>query len=456
MLNKPSCFTICCIHAIIILFFQYPAILVAQIPRDSLPAKVTLTDCIDYALINQPTVQQSLLDEDITRQDIRIALSGWMPQLNTELNLQHNLKLPVVFFPNASNPTGPKQQLTSGVINTSAVQFSANQTLYSTDLFFAGKTARDLQKLSRENTRTSKVDLVVNVSKAFYDILLSKQQLQVLDEDLVRLDKNYKDALSLYKSGLTEKTDYQRATIAINNARAQKKSIEEAVKVKYAYLKQIMGAPVEKSFTILFDSTAVENELLLDTLQNLNYENRSEYQALRTSLMLQGAKTSYYKWSFLPKVSAFADYNINYQNDQFSELYKQNFPNSLIGLKMTVPLFQGTLRWQNIRKSDLQYNRLTLEMSNLKSQFNTEYTQALGVYKSNLKELRFAKENIGIARDIFKTVKLQYDEGVVMYLEVIVAETDLRTAQLNYLNVLYQVLSSTLDVKKALGSIVDK
>lgn len=454
MLNKPSVALMCCIDAIIILAFQFPVMVVAQASHDTLAAKVTLNDCIDYALINQPTVQQSILDEDITRQDIRIALSGWLPQLNTEINVQHNLKLPVVFFHNASDPSGPKQITTAGVINTSAFQFSANQTLYSTELFFAGKTASDLRKLSRVNTQTSKIDLVVNVSKAFYDVLLSKQQLQVLDEDIVRLDKNFKDAFSLYKNGLTEKTDYQRAVIALNNARAEKKSTEEAIKVKYAFLKQIMGAPPQKPLTILFDSTAVENEFRLDTLQILNYNNRSEYQALQTSLMLQNAKTSYYKWSFLPQVSAFADYNLNWQNDQFSQLYKQDFPNSLIGLKLTVPLFQGTLRWQNIRKSNLQYNRLALDLSNLTSRFNTEYAQALAAYKSNMNELRFAKENIGIAKDIFKTVKLQYDEGIVMYLEVIVAETDLRTAQLNYLNVLYQVLSSTLDVKKALGSIM--
>ena len=79
---------------------------------------------------------------------------------------------------------------------------------------------------------------------------------------------------------------------------------------------------------------------------------------------------------------------------------------------------------------------------------NTEYIQSISSYKSNLSEMNAARENIILARDIFNTVKLQYDNGIVTYLEVIVAETDLRTAQLNYLNTLYQVLSSILDVKK--------
>jgi outer membrane protein TolC len=67
--------------------------------------------------------------------------------------------------------------------------------------------------------------------------------------------------------------------------------------------------------------------------------------------------------------------------------------------------------------------------------------------------LRIAKRNITLAKDIFNTVKLQYDKGIKAYLEVIVSETDLRTAELNYLNMLFQVLTSKMDLEKALGDI---
>ena len=427
--------------------------LAAQTTRDSLPIKATLTDCINYALTNQPALKQSVLDEDITKQDIRIALSGWLPQVNADANAQHYFKLPVSLFPNQSDPSGPKQEITTGVSNTSAILFSANQAIYSTDLFFAGKTARDLRKLSSQNTQGSKIDVVVNVSKAFYDVLLSQQQLEVLDEDILRLQKNLKDALSQYQNGLTEKTDYQRATIALNNAKTERKSTEEGVKVKYAFLKQIIGLPAEKSLNVFFDSTAVEKDILLDTLQNMNYNNRIEFQSMQTSLNLQRAKKNYYQWSFLPSVTAFGDYNFMFQNDQFSQLYNKDFPNSLVGLKLSLPLFQGANRWHNLKKAKLQYDRLNLGMTNLKSQINTEYTQAMASYKSNMEALQSAKENIDLARNIFNTVKLQYDKGVVNYLEVIVSETDLRTAQLNYLNMLFRALSSTLDMKRALGTI---
>ena len=78
---------------------------------------------------------------------------------------------------------------------------------------------------------------------------------------------------------------------------------------------------------------------------------------------------------------------------------------------------------------------------------------ALSGYISNLNELRIAKNNIILAKDIFNTVKLQYDKGIKAYLEVIISETDLRTSELNYLNILFQVLTSKMDLEKALGEI---
>jgi outer membrane protein len=54
--------------------------------------KATLQDVINYALKNKPLVQQSLIDEEIGERDIKSALSGWLPQINGNGTLNHNLK----------------------------------------------------------------------------------------------------------------------------------------------------------------------------------------------------------------------------------------------------------------------------------------------------------------------------------------------------------------------------
>ncbi len=429
----------------------------AQTVPDSLPLNISLPQCISYALANQSIVKQSLLDEEITKREIRISLSGWYPQVELDANIQHYLQTPMANFPvaNYNNFNDPLKYLTfpSTSKYVSSSIFSANQTLYNSNLLFAAKASKELRIQSTENTENSKIETYINVTKAFFDVLLTEEQLNVLNEDILRLQKNYKDAYNYYKNGLTDNIDYQRAEIALNNTQAEKKSTEEAIKAKYSVLKQVMGISPDKQFTVLYDSSKYESEIIIDTTKSLDFNNRIEYKLLQSALQLQSTQTSYYRWSFLPTITAFYDYDPMFQNNQFSDLYNKNNPSSMFGLKLTLPLFQGMSRLENISKSKLQYQRLQYGMDYLKSEINSEYTLALASYVSNMNELNIDKNNIKVATNIFNTVKLQYDKGIKAYLEVIVSETDLRTAELNYLNTLFKVLNSKMDLEKALGII---
>ena len=433
--------------------FIIPCILAGQAAHDSLPSKVTLSQCLTYALANQSLIKQSLIDEDIKNKDIRIALSGWYPQLEFDANLQHYLQAPLAYFPNVSDMLLPGIYLPATTKNVSTGIFSANQTLYSNNLFFAAKTSKEVRNQASKNTENSKINTYVDVTKAFFDVLLTEEQLNVLDEDILRLQHNYKDAYNLYRNGLADKIDYQRTQIALSNIQAQRKYAQESLKAKYSVLKQFIGVAPEKQLIVLYDSSRYENEILFDTTKILDYNNRIEYKLLQSNLNLQNSAISYYKWSFLPTISAFYNYNSSYGNDQFSDLYNNASPTSLFGMKLVLPLFQGMNRLANLSKAKLQYQRLQLGMDYLKSEINSEYTLALARYTSNLNELRIAKNNIAIAKDIFNTVRLQYEKGIKAYLEVIVSETDLRTSELNYLNILFQVLSSKMDLEKATGDI---
>jgi outer membrane protein len=430
-----------------------PKLVSAQKNSDSLPVNISLNECVNYALSNQPRFRQSLIDQDITERTIRANLAGWLPQIRAEYNLQHYLKLPVSFFPNLSDPSGPRTPTTIGLANTSNLLFQADQVLYSNDVIFASKAARFSRLEAEQASKVTKIEVVVNVSKAFYDILLTQQQLKVLDENILRVGQLLKTAFSLYESGINDKIDYKRATISLNNAQSQKKSLQENLKVKNAYLKQLMGVPNEKELSIAFDTTGVEQTATIDTLQPLNYESRIEYQLLETQMHLQTLNTKFYQWGYLPTVSAFINYNFVYQNNTFSELYARNFPNSVAGLKVALPIFQGTRRIQNLQRAQLQVKRLELDIENTKNQLSTEYVQALGIYKSNWNEWKTQEVNLQIAREVYQTVKLQYDEGIRPYLDVITSEADLRTSQLNFLNALYNVLASKLDVQRSLGTI---
>ncbi|MEP6747241.1 MAG: TolC family protein [Bacteroidota bacterium] len=412
---------------------------------DSLLQSASLQNCVQYAIRHQPMIQQALLDEEITERQIRIKLADWYPQLNFNYNYQHNFQLQTSVF--GGSP------VKIGVDNQSLGQLALTQTVFNRDVLLANKTANDVRKQAKQATVSTKIDITVNVSKAFYDVLLTRQQMSLDDETLSRLNKSLKNSYDQYKGGIVDKIDYKRATIALNNATAQKRQDEENLVARYANLRSQMGYPADKPLDLVYDSAQLERDAIIDTSVNVNYDNRIEYQQLQTQKRLQISNLTYYKWGYLPSLNAFGTYNANYLNNNFSKIYSDNFPNSFAGLSLVFPIFQGGKRIQQIRQATLQVKRVDYDIISLKDGINAAYSQALATYKGSFAFYTILKDNLAIATDVYNTIQLQYKEGVKTYLDVIFAETDLRSAQVNYTNALYQVLSSKLDVQKQLGSI---
>lgn len=429
----------------IILLFNMPFFSQEANNVDLLLKAGTLKVCVEYALAHQPVIQQSLLDEEITDHQINSKLADWLPQLNFNVNLTHNYKLPVTIF--QGNPA------TVGLINTSGAEFSLTQTIFNRDVFLAANTSKDVNQLMKQKTVFSKIDVITIVSKAFYSVLFTQQQISLLEEDVVRLQQSVKDTYNQYKGGIVDKTDYQRATIALNNAEAELKQYQELLKVRNSFLKEQMGYPANADLNIEFDNNQMKNEIFIDTTQKANYENRIEYQLLQSRIRLQQANLSYNDLSFIPTLSAFANYNYFYQNDNLSKLFNTNYPNSNIGLQLSFPIFQGGKRIQEIEQASLELKRYNYDIISLKDSINTGYISALGEYKSSLNNYNILKANLELARDVYNTIQLQYKSGIKTYLEVITAETDLRTTQANLNNALFQLLSSKLDVQRSLGTI---
>ena len=416
-----------------------------QRQADSLLSQVTLTAAVDYAIKNQPVVQQATLDEEITRQQIRSRLADWYPQIGFNYNFLHT------FIKQTSVIGGNNVRL--GVSNTSAAQFVATQNIFNPDVLLAKRTRGDVLLLSQQNTSDSKITLAVQVSKAFYDVLSTMQQIRVATANIARIERSLQDAYNQYKAGIADKTDYKRATITLNNSKASKQSNENLLVAKLEFLKYLMNYPETDQLNIVYDSLQMEREIVLDTLQNPNYQSRIEYSQLQTQRRLLEADIQYNKWSYLPTVSANGAYNLNYQNDNFTKLYGSSFPNAFAGLTLGFPIFQGGRRKANLKIAQLNLQRNDYEVTNLENSINEEYVRTLAIYKSNLTNYLALKENVALAQEVYDVIQLQYRAGIKTYLEVLTSDTDLRTAQINYYNALYQLLSSKIDVEKALGNI---
>ncbi|MBS1527820.1 MAG: TolC family protein [Bacteroidetes bacterium] len=422
--------------------------LFAQSQADTSDRQLTLKQCVDFALKNQPAVRQAAIDETINEKDIAIGLSAWLPQVSSSGSYSYYFKgSPVFSTPTGISPSG------GNIDNLSSLGLQVNQVIYNNDVLQAAKAAKYSRQYYKQNTLSSQINVVSDVSKAFFDVLLSQRQLEILNEDISRLQRSLKDAYTQYQAGTVDKTDYKQATINLNNSISSRKQTEEAIKSKLAYLKQVMGLGAPGRLSLVYDSSRYESQAMIDTNQQLDPNNRIEYQLLQTQRNLQNVNVSYYKWGFLPSLSATGAYNWFFLGNSFSTLYNNSIPSGYVGLTLNLPIFQGTKRLQNLSKARLQATRVDLDIANEQNAISTEYTEALASYKSNYANWKLLKQNVALSKDVYKVVSLQYREGVKTYLDVIVAQSDLRTEELNYYNALFQLLSSKIDLEKALGTL---
>jgi len=418
--------------------------------RDTAGA-LTLDQCVAYALKHQPLVNQAVIGQAIVRATNAINTSGWLPQAGVSGNLTHYLSLPTNFIRNSS--TGVVSQQKTGVINTFTPVLSVTQTIFNPSLLYASKSASLYVRQAEQFTDSARIDVIAAVSKSFYSLLLTLAQINVLKEDTARLNKNLHDAYHQYQGGIVDETDYDQAAISLNNSLAQLRQAVLNVDPQYALLKQVMGYPPAGQFNIVYDTARMMSDIVIDTTQQLQYERRVEFQELQTEKQLQGQLVNYYRKAWIPTVGAFFDYDYAFQNNNFSKLFSQAYPYSYVGLSLNVPLFTGLVRVQNVRKARLQLQLLDWQEVSLRSAIYSEYTGALAGYKSNYFNLNTTRENTNLARKVYEIVQLQYQQGTVPYLNVITAEANLIQAEIGYQNALFQLLSSKIDLEKAMGSI---
>lgn len=419
---------------------------------------LTLRQCIDYAMVHQPALNQSLISTDIARTSNAINLAAWLPQVNASGNLIHYIQQP---NNNISTSTGSGSAtgtttgtaIRSNYANTFVPELSITQSIVSPGLLYAAKSAPLLVKQAKQVTDSTKIYLVSSVSKAFYNVLLTLQQINVLKEDTTRLGKSLRDAYHQYKGGIADETDYLQATITLNNSKTQLKQAKENIVPQYAALKQLMGYEPDKQFNVSIDTVQMMNDIRIDTGKRLQYENRIEYQQIQTRKDLQAQLTSYYKYAFLPTVAGFFNYGLQFGNNHFPDLLSNSYPSSSVGLSLSIPIFTGFARTHNIHRSLLQEQLISWDETNLKLGIYKDYATSLANYKSNLYSFQEQQKNVGMAKRVYFVVNLQYKQGVVAYLNVITAESNLITAEINYTNSLFQLLSSKVDLQKAMGDI---
>ncbi|MES2416738.1 MAG: TolC family protein [Bacteroidota bacterium] len=442
-------------HQLYLLLFCLSWIIPAKAQQKDTVAAFNLQQAIDYAQQHQTNVLNAQIDEQIAKNTVKQTIGIGLPQLSGNANFQDFIKIPTSLLPGeVFGAPGTQIPVQFGVKYNSTLGLELNQLVFDGSYLVGLQASKTFKELSVKSTKRTRIETAVAVTKAYYSVLVSNEQLSLIDANLDRLKKSLNDTEQLFKNGFAEKIDVDRLSVLNNNLLTERENVIRLLALNKDMLKFQMGMTIGSKLSLtdqissipVYDNVALVNDTTA-------YSKRIEYSLLTTQKKLNELDVKRYKSAFLPSLSAFGSTSNNFQSNSFSGLYDQRFPTTVIGLRLSVPIISGGQKLYQLRNAKLAVLKTENDLFNLQNTINLDVKQAQTTYKNGQQSLANQKRNMDLAKEVLRVTKVKYDQGVGSSLEVTTAETALKESQNNYINALYDMLINKVNLDKALGNI---
>lgn len=418
---------------------------------------LSLQEAIEFAYQNQVAVKNAALDAEISKNKVRETVAIGLPQVNGTANFQNFLDIPTQLVPaRFFNPNaGPDEYapVQFGTNYSLTYGLEASQLLFDGNYLLGLRAASVYKDLTIKALSRTKIETSVNVTKAYYTVLVNRKRLELLDANLNRLQKTLDDTRAYYQNGFAEKIDEDRLSVLYNNLLTEKQKIERLVWLSLDLLKFQVGMPLNAELTLKDTIEMLQFTNADLALERVNVENRIEYSLIKTQIRLNELDYKRNLVTRAPSLVAFGSLSTSAQNNDFGKLADQTFPTTLVGLKLTVPLIGSGKKWYETKQAKLALEKSKNDLVNIENVISLEAKSATVNYNNSIESLNNQRKNMDLAKEVVRVSKAKYDQGVGSSLEVTTAETSLKEAETNYINSLYDAIISKVELDKAYGRI---
>ncbi|MDB5002727.1 MAG: TolC family protein [Mucilaginibacter sp.] len=432
-----------------------------QAPPPNTPVNFSLADCIKYAYDHQDSVKNANLDVQSAEYKVKETIGSGLPQINGSISFQDFLKPPATVGPNVFGP--PPIDLNAPLVKFpfGAVKYNNTYSLQASQLLFSGtflvglQAVKTFRELSQRSLVRSKIETNVNVTKAYYQALVSNEQVKLLDANVIQLKQTLDQTTQQNKQGFVEKIDVDRLSVQYNNLITNRDNVERSLVLNIQMLKFQMGMPIEQPLTLTdkLESIDMQNQAAASALDTAFYHNRIEYKLLETNITLNQLDAKSKKAAFLPTVSLNGGFGEVFQENQFKYLYNNMYPNSFIGLSINIPIFSGGQRINQLKQSQISVMKAQNDLHNASNGFKLQANAARITFYNSMQSLNNQKRSRELAQEVLRVSKIKYQQGVGSSIEVTQAQTELENSDNQYIQALYNALISKVDLDKAYARI---
>ena len=413
----------------------------------------SLKEAVEFALQKNTMSKNAARDIEIAKLQKWETTSTGLPQINADITFNNWLKqqislIPAEFF---GGSPGQFSEITFGTKQTMNGTVTVSQKIFDGSYLVGLQAAKVYLEISERAKEKTDIELRKMVAYAYGNVLLSEENLNIVNSNIALLDGNLRDLTKVYENGLIEQESVQQLQLTLVSLKSNQNYIKRLNIIAYQMFNNTIGldldTPVE--LTDSLDQLIMMYASLKPLESILEVENVVDYKIAFNDLKSKELLLKLEKSKALPTLDVFLNGSYSGNNNQFNFLDKsQNwFGASLFGISMNVPLFSSFGRSASTKKARLNLEKSKLLLKDTSEKIKLDISRAKSEYEFAVEDLEIKKVALELSENIAKKNEIKFFEGLVTSFDLSQVQRQLYAAQEDYLSSMLNILIKRINLE---------
>jgi outer membrane protein len=423
------------------------------------PLKLSYQEAIEYALEHGTEMQAARLDLEIAgRNQWEITASG-LPQIDASTNYQYNFRIPTQLVPAEffGGEPGEFVEVQFGTEQNLTASATVSQLVFDGSYIVGLRAARIYRELSRRTLQRSELDVRNRVSETYFIVLLSRDNLSIVRDNLANMKQTLDETREIYKAGFTDQINLDQLRLSVSNMQNRVQNMERQYEISKNLLKFQIGYDIDHDIELtdsleeLFNRMLIEADTGID--EDFDYEEHIDYKVMHSRQTMDYMALRRQQSFFLPSLTASYTYQQMAMRDEFNftDMSRPWYPSSFLAVTLNIPIFSSGLRSARVQEARLELHKSELATHQVSQSLKLQIAEARSRFRNAREQYESETENLELAEKILRQTTIMHSEGMATSLELTQASNQLLETQANYYNAMFEFINAKNDLDKARG-----
>jgi len=307
-------------------------------------------------------------------------------------------------------------------------------------------------ELAVEGARSSKINMINSIRKAYYGVLFAKDAMNVLQTSYDNAVLNYENIKNKYQQGVVSEFDMIRADVNVKNIKPNLIQTQNSYNLATLSLKALMGVDMDLDITVAGSLKDYEQDLYKELLSvDSSLDSNSDLKQFDIQNNQLKKTLELYRAQYLPVIAITGNYMYMSMNNDFKfGDYKWN-PYSTVGLSLSIPLFDGFKKRNDIKQTKVSLEQMEWQRQDIVRNLELAVKNNVNNMSNYVEQVLSTKDVVAQAEKGYEISQKLYDTGMGTLLDLNDAQLGLTQASLAFNQAIYNFLASKADLDKTLG-----